>query len=321
MAQGTTQSRSEAPSPRAGILVADNFLPAELAEAMRRDVEAHFANPMSQPADAHQVWNYWFVPQLYTYLRTTPEKVIERPRVDAFMRALRGWSLTRLGLGAVTWPHLSLYVSGCGQAWHNDAPNGRFAFVYALTKNERKTTGGETLILREGDPFRANLGRPSAGTGLYEAIEPHFNRLVVFDNRLAHAVARVDGTMDPVEARCVLHGHLSEAATAVGGALRPEQVAEPLATALRGFVADAPAQLALYHGPLVVRLTIGPGGAVDQCAALLDRVMHPDAGHTEWEPLLARLIERLRAVQFPAAEGQTTVIQPVLFGATARRHD
>jgi hypothetical protein len=319
MARDGTQSGSGAAPLRAGIIVADDFLPQELAQAMRRDLEAHFANPMGQPAGAHQVWNYWFVPQLYTQLRTTPEKVIERERVDAFMRALRGWSLATLGLGAATWPYLSLYVGGCGQAWHNDATTGRFAFVYSLTKNQRQAIGGETLILPEGDPFRANLARPTAGTGLYEAVEPRFNRLIVFDDRLAHAVSRVDGVMDPVEGRCVLHGHLREAATAVSGALRPEHVAEPLAAALRAFVADAPAQLALYHGPLAVRLTIGPSGAVERCAALLDRVMHPDPGNTEWEPLLARLIDCLGAAQFPPADGQTTIIQPVMFGAPVPR--
>ena len=319
MARGRTQANAAAPPRRAGVIVADDFLPSDLAEAMRRDIDAHFADPMAHRADTHQVWNYWHVPQLYTYLRTTPDKVIARERVEAFMGALRGWALATLGLGTATWPYLSLYVAGCRQGWHNDAVNGRFGFVYSLTRNERRTEGGQTLILREGDAFRANLVRPIAGGGLYEAVEPRFNRLVVFDDRLAHAVEPVEGAMDPVEGRVVLHGHLSEAGTAVAGALRPEQVAVPLAAALRAFVADAPARIALYHGPLAMRLTIGPGGTVEHCAVLLDRVVHRDPGHADWEPLLAQLIDGLKSVAFPPADGETTVIQPIMLGAPLPR--
>jgi hypothetical protein len=306
---------------RAGVVVVDDFLQQPLAEAMRRDIDEHFARPMAHRAETHQVWNYWFVPELYTYLRTGPEKVIGREHVEAFMRALRNWSLGTLGMGKVTWPYLSLYVSGCRQGWHNDSTNGRFGFVYSLTMGERRTTGGETLIFREGDPFRGNLTRGTAGRGLYEAIEPRFNRLVAFDDRLTHAVAQVEGVMDPVEGRFVLHGHLSEASTAVGGALTPDQAAGPLNAALRAFAGEIPAELALYHGPLVLRLVIAKDGAVRQCAAQLDRVMHRDPGHADWEPVLARLIECVRAVEFPPADGETTVIQPVIFGGALPRRD
>lgn len=321
MAQSETRSDAAAAPLRSGIVVADDFLPRDLADAMRRDIDEHFARPTAPHAETHQVWNYWFVPELHSYLRTTPEKVIGREHVDAFMRALRNWSVGRLGMGTFSRPYLSLYVSGCRQGWHNESTVGRFGFVYSLTKDERRTTGGEMLILREGDAFRSNLARVAAGRSLYEAVEPRFNRLVVFDDRLTHAVERVDGVMDPVEGRLVLQGHLSEASTAVGGALRLEQVAEPLNAAVRAFAMSAPAELALYHGPLTVRLLIGRGGKVERCAPLLDRVMHRDPGNTDWEPLLTRLIERLRGVQFPPADGETNVIQPVMFGGALPRRE
>jgi Rps23 Pro-64 3,4-dihydroxylase Tpa1-like proline 4-hydroxylase len=301
------------------IIVTDDFLTLELAQAMRQDIDAHFSNPNAHRADTHQIWNYWFVPQQYTYLRTSPEKIIARTRIDAFMSILGRWSLTNLGMGAVTWPYLSLYVGGCRQGWHNDSTNGRFGFVYSLTKNERRTSGGETLILREGDPFRANLATPAAGSRLHQLVEPRFNRLIVFDDRLAHAVERVDGEMDPVEGRFVLHGHLSEANATVIGALPLESVVEPLAAVLRSFQDEASAQVALYHGPLAVRVRIAATGTVENCAVLLDRVIHRDAGHIEWEPLLARLIDCISGAKFPSAGGETTVIQPIVFGGPLRR--
>src|SRR5215472_15299777 len=93
--------------------VIDNFLPLELAARMREDIEAHFAAP-----DAC---------------------------LDTFIRALQTWSIVTLGMGNVIWPSLCLYVGGCRQARHNEAADGRFGFVYSLTRDQRRTVGGETL--------------------------------------------------------------------------------------------------------------------------------------------------------------------------------
>lgn len=300
--------------PGTPILVVDDFLPAELAPAMRRDIDAHFADPGAHRADIHQVWNYWHVPELYTYLRTSPEKVIRRDHVESFVAALQAWSAATLGMGNVTWPYLSLYVSGCRQALHNDAANGRFAFVYSLTRDRRQTIGGETFVFREGDPFRARLAEASAGRGFYDVIEPKFNRLVVFDDRLPHAVERIEGSMDPLEGRFVLHGHLSESGT-VTGALSVALVEAAVSELLHDFAASCPARLALYQGPLVLRFVVNPRGSVDTCEILVDRVVHPDPGHSEWEPLRADFIKRLMALKFPLADGTTTVTQPLAFTA------
>jgi 2OG-Fe(II) oxygenase superfamily len=298
----------------APVAVVDDFLPRELADAMRADIDAHFANPNRHRPDTHQVWNYWFVPELYTYLRTNPEKVIAPERVDAFMRALSDWSLENLGMGRATRPYLSLYVSGCRQGWHNDSTNGRFAFVYSLTKDQRGTSGGETLVMREGDALRDNLTRPAAGRGLFEAVAPRFNRLVIFDDRIPHAVERVDGVMDPVEGRFVLHGHLSEAGMSIAGPLPPDAVKATINAALQAFTNEASGHLALYQGPLVVRLIVDAAGQTEECELVIDRVLHPARGNEEWEPLREQLCERLDKLRFPAAPGQTKVILPIMFG-------
>src|SRR5437763_9342185 len=158
------------PSPP--LVVTDGFLPAELALQMRRAIDEHFANPQSHRPETHQVWNYWFVPELYTYLRASPERVIGQEGAAAFYEALRRWSIATLGMANVTWPYLSLYVPGCRQGWHNDSLNGRFGFVYSLTRDLRRTLGGETLVRREADSFRDNLTQPQAGRGFYETVEP-----------------------------------------------------------------------------------------------------------------------------------------------------
>jgi Rps23 Pro-64 3,4-dihydroxylase Tpa1-like proline 4-hydroxylase len=296
------------------LIVTDGFLPAQLALQMRGAIDEHFANPQAHRPETHQVWNYWFVPETYTYLRTSPEKVIGQERAAAFHEALRRWSIAMLGMANVSWPNLSLYVPGCRQGWHNDSVNGRFGFVYSLTRDVRRTIGGETLVRREPDSFRSNLTQPQAGRGFYESVEPRFNRLLLFDDRLPHAVERVEGAMDPVEGRFVLHGHISEGGPILEGALPAAAVAGPIGEALRGFREETAAAAGLYHGPLVLRLRIDPTGRVADCAALLDRIIHADPGHADWERVRERLVGRLRSLQFPPAADETVVTLPVGFG-------
>ena len=304
------------PAPiRDRFLIVDDFLPLELAEAMRQGIDEHFANPGAHKPATHQVWNYWFVPELYAYLRTQPEKVIERGLVDQFQARLTAWSNETLGLAGITWPYLSLYVAGCRQGLHNDSTNGRFGFVYSLTRNERLTTGGETIVHHEGDPFRRQLTQAGAGRSFYDAIPPRFNWLVLFDDRMPHAVERVDGSMDPREGRFVLHGHLSEGEGAVTGALASEAAMPPAVEALRAFVGAAPAPLEAYQGPLTIRLEIAPDGSVSLCRVLLDRVIHPNERDPNWAPLVETLLGRLRALRFPAAPGPSRLTLPLLFGA------
>jgi prolyl 4-hydroxylase len=292
---------------RRSFLTVDDFMPLPDAQAMRGHFEAHFAEPYKHRPDTHQVWNYWYVPRLYTYLRTSPEKVMPREVAQRFHAALSEWARDRLGMGHVTWPNLSLYVDGCSQGLHNDSANGRFGFVYSLTPDSRRSRGGETMIVHEGDLFRRNLSEAQAGSGLYELVEPRFNRLTLFDDRIPHGVQRVEGCMDPVDGRLVLHGHISEAGPIVRGQLTAEaawEVARPMI--------DAEACADLHHGPLVVRLSIGPDGRVTDVRTLVDRVARPDGAPAE--PMVGRLIARLAQALFPTAGEAAEVTLPILFG-------
>lgn len=309
-----------APPFRDRFLIVDDFLPLDLAQSMRLDIDNHFSMPNAHAPQTHQVWNYWFVPELYTYLRTQPEKVIARDSMDEFHGRLRAWSSETLGLAGVTWPYLSLYVTGCKQGLHNDSVNGRFGFVYSLTRDDRLTSGGETVVHHEGDPFRSKLARPGAGRSFYDLIAPRFNRLVIFDDRMPHAVERVEGSMDPREGRFVLHGHISEGQGIGTGAL-PTEVALPRAIeALSAFVKASPIPLEAYHGPLTLRLDINPDGSVDLCRVLLDRVMHADERDTHWAPLVDNLLARLRSLNFPPADGPSQLTLPLLFGSLLPDH-
>jgi hypothetical protein len=312
--RATAQRVATANAP---IVIVDGFLPGHLALAMRRDIDAHFTTPEAPRRENRQVWDYASGPEHDAYLQTDPARVIGSEHVDAFHQALRAWSWNHLGMAEVIGSSLHLYVAGCRQTWRTGLAEDRFGFVYSLTRNERRTAGGETLIVREGDPLRAGLASSIAERGLHEVVEPRFNRLVIFDARLAHAVERVEGPMGPAEGCFVLRGHLREGNAAVVGALSAAAIAGPLNDTLGRFGVEFAAALALYQGPLMLRLTIGAAGAVDACDILVDRVIHLDPGHVEWDAVRADLMGRLKGLKFPPAGGRTVLTQPVLFGNPA----
>lgn len=294
-------------------LICDNFLPAGLAADMRRDIDSHFDRPAAHGPETHQIWNYWHIPELYTYLRTNCDKVIELVRVQRFMAALTDWSVQTLGMGYVTWPYLSLYVSGCKQDIHNDSTNGRFAFVYSLTKNERKTIGGETIVVKEGDPFRSRLTTPAAGTSFYDRIAPQFNRLAVFDDRVPHAVARVEGSMDPVDGRFVLHGHISESGPIIQGPLAADAI-NAVIKSISGLAAEIAARPERYHGPVVLRFTVLPSGKVADAIILVDRVARGDEAAAKVDPVAESLLTAARELTFPQALASSQVTLPIVIG-------
>lgn len=300
---------------RSPVIVVDDFLPLDAAEQIRSDFEAHFSAPHEQTPETHGVWNYWYVDQLYAYLRAPPEKVLAPDRLAGFRDALGAWAFSRLGLGRVLRPYLSLYLPGCGQGLHNDTKNGRFAYVYSLTRNARRTSGGETLIFREGDPFRANLAGAQAGSGFYRLVEPRFNRLVVFDDRLPHAVQRIEGVMHPLEGRVVLHGHIVDSGQAVSGSLDATQVADPLIDMLVQHGEAIAARAKLWQGLLVLRFEIDASGAVQSCVVLVDRVFARSGADADWNLARRSLITQILSLRFAAADGPSSVTIPLRFGS------
>jgi hypothetical protein len=292
--------------------VVDSFLPEAEATAMRAAIDAHFSDPGRHRPDTHQIWNYWYVPGLYTYLRTSPEKIMPRALAASFQDRLVRWAQERLGLGHVTWPYLSLYVDGCGQGIHNDATNGRFGFVYSLTRNDRHSRGGETIVFKEGDPFRGRLSKADAGQGLYDLIAPDFNRLVIFDDRMPHGVQRIEGSMDPLDGRFVLHGHISESDAIVEGPVSRDALAAAIAAALDAAIEAHTAEEDSHHGPLTVRIEIAADGRVAAAHILVDRVARRDGGDAR--PLVDALVANIAALRLPAAGGASLVTLPILVG-------
>jgi len=205
--------KQQPPTPPSDLVAAAGHLAIpdffDQAPAMRAAIDAHFANPMAHGVDSHQIWNYWHVPEMYTYLRTLPRKVIPAELMGQFWNHLAAWTRTNLNCMPSD-ATLSLYVDGCRQELHNDALNGHIGYVYSLTRwRERRFSGGETVILKPSALGQSMAGGAAmAGTSFYDLVPAEFNQLLLFDDRLPHAVRQVSGLMDPMEGRLVIHGHL-----------------------------------------------------------------------------------------------------------------
>ncbi len=188
--------------------IVDEFSPG--APRMRGMIDEHFDDAKAAQGNFSNraIWNYWFIDKTYVYLRTRPELLMQH-YAETFTKELADYMAVTFGMVAIGQPFLSMYVSGCGQEIHNDAANGRLAYVFSLTRwDRRRFDGGETQLFRINKD--SHFTQPGAGVRFYEMVEPVFNRLLIFDDRIPHGVRRLQGTMDPHDARFVIHGHFRE---------------------------------------------------------------------------------------------------------------
>jgi hypothetical protein len=292
------------------------------AEALRASFDAHFSEPCSfDEWNMRRVWNYWYVPGAYTYLRADPPQVLSHEPYERFMMRLKTWSAETLGLSVVRRPILSMYVSGCGQNLHNDANNGRFAYVYSLTRwDRRKFTGGETLILPEESYWSSKQVTEPTGphSGTLLKIDAKFNQLLIFDDRAIHGVETVLGSMDPREARVVLHGHIV-AEPIFDGALTLETFGDAWRAQLPPLEAMLDEHADAYTGMLVLRWSISAGGEVDNLEVVSNRIRVVEGGALQPE-LLERVKMWARSLHFPRADGPSRITIPLHRDVTREPH-
>jgi hypothetical protein len=299
-----------------GYLLVENFF--DDAQALREAFEAHFREP-GKHSYQHQVWNYFYVPDTYTYLRTSPKKIMPEDLVTRFVHHLNIWATATLGLYTPTEPWLSLYVDGCGQTLHNDSLNGQLGYVFSITRwDERTFLGGDTLLFRPQNYWETERIKTSgASIAFYEKVPSRFNQLLVFDDRIIHGVQPVQGTMDPLAGRVVLHGHLKAGSLILTGSLR-SSVAESDLSGIRP-VLDQLASFCrpyapLFHGFMILRASIQPDGRVSAVRSLCDRIVPITPDRTQLGPFKQQAVQILSALVFPACTGPSELTVPVLVG-------
>lgn len=180
------------------------------ARALRRQLDRALSDERDPFDAARFAWEAWHVPWQFSQLRA-PARAI-------FGDLLAAWEarvLARLGreLGVVAFggpPWISILRDRDFQALHRDSPNGHLAFSFGLGR-EAKFRGGETLIANDEllDYFRKGAHRDRAAADpMFDVVPSRFNRIVVFDARLPHAVREVEGPREPRHGRITIQGWL-----------------------------------------------------------------------------------------------------------------
>ena len=280
---------------------------------LRRHFEAR-VGPERVATENRFVWDYWHIPGQYTYFRTLALNVIPPSLLAEFTEALRAWGRTNLGADRVTMPWLSFYVEGCRQELHSDVIQGMWSYVYSLTPwEERRFTGGETLLAGERlldywksfDPQHSSESRH-----LIERIPAYFDQLCVFDSRLPHGVAVVEGTREPLQARVALHGWFHDPEPSSDGPLTLED-ATPVIEVIRSRWREEGARLGPFSGAAVWRLAVDEAGAVSAVELVVDNLVGVDPRAGEPAALLSVGEAMLQDARFPACGGPSSVLVPL----------
>lgn len=297
------EAQSRTQPARRRLVVVDNFFTG--TEEMREVYDARFGTPRAA-SDDRFVWDFWHIPDQYSYLRTRGQNFFPASLYDGLVARLRAWGLANLGCAGLVRPWLSYYVDGCHQALHADVPQGPWAYVLSLTRWEgRRFRGGETLVARDRLLDFWSRSEPDADmeeTDLLETVPARFNRLTVFDARFPHGVRRLEGTRDPVEGRIAVHGWFREPRVLVA-----DRIASPATTeALEAATATVGRGAARHLSGLVTaRVRVAASGRVEEVEVLSDMLYPPAPAVVE------ALCRELTAVRLQAAPAPGWAVVPL----------
>jgi len=304
------------------LLTISSFAPE--ARALRKHFESRFANPLTVRPDRF-VWDYWNVPDQYLSLRTPAYEYFPNKLYRQFHERLVLWGRRTLGCHDVSPPWLSLYINGCHQNWHADVPHGPWAFVYSLTPwQSRKFTGGETLMLKPSTLTFWESFEP--GTALEQnqimtKVPARFNQLTVFDPRVPHGVARVDGTMNPLEGRLVIHGWFMNPRPYIEGPLSTTELQKKMKEGWLDQISERVEGHAL-HGLITLRLRVQASGKVSNCVPLTctlkpvgpsDSFYNPFAEPFSIRSLIKQMTAEALQWQFKKHKSSSEITLPLLF--------
>lgn len=267
---------------------------------------------MTQPE--RFVWDYWYVKDQYKFLRTPAYLYFPQDLYQNFHSDLVQWGRKFLGCHNISPTWLSYYVEGCKQDLHADVPHGPWAFVYSLSLNKRKFSGGETLILKpEVLNYWQNFAHAAdrERASFIDLIAPKFNRLVVFDPRFPHGVSEVKGVEDPLEARLVIHGWFVEPRPYVEGSLTTSQVKNALDEGLE-LLQLRLQRMGAFGGTLSFRLKVNAAGLPTDLKILTHTLI--DLQNMSEAKDLVREIRKIFAqVRFPKSKANSQITVPLLF--------
>jgi hypothetical protein len=281
---------------------------------LRHEFEGKFKDPKNTSPDRF-VWDYWFVEDQYTLIRTEAENIFSKKVFQDFSQNLIEFGQRYLGCDGITPPWISYYVDGCKQDLHADVPHGPWAYVYSLTPwAKREFTGGETILLKPSTLDYWNHYEKMRGIEMKELttrIPASFNQLLVFDPRIPHGVSPVRGVQDPLEARVVIHGWFTNPRPIIHGGLGEKKTTALLNETIYEMESIFD-RYSFMTGTLTLRIEINPKGKVDRLYFLTNTLISLEK-KVPTIKLLNEIESFLKNKTFPKAKTRTEITLPFLF--------
>jgi 2OG-Fe(II) oxygenase superfamily len=301
-------------SERRQVITVDNFFP--VAGDMRRVFDERLGARRSVARERF-VWDYWHVPEQYTYIRTFAEEFFPSELFRRFIDHLMAWGREQLGCTKIVPPWLSYYVDGCRQELHADVPHGPWAFVFSLTNwDERAFRGGETFLLSQDTlDFWAAYHRTRfvEVDSFLELIEPRFNRLTVFDPRIPHGVRPVEGTREPLDSRIAVHAWFYEPALIVSEAIEQANQRRVF-EATRAMLRYSLAGVETVDGLVAARIDVSSAGDVTNARIVSSSLV--STSHGSAEEVERTIVEFLATTSFPPLPEDAWAVIPMSFPLT-----
>jgi hypothetical protein len=281
---------------------------------LRREFEENFNNPKSTHPKRF-VWDFWLDPDHYHLIRTPAYHYFNKKNYEKFHSYLVQWGREYLGCHDISPPWLSYYVDGCYQNLHSDVPHGPWAFVFSLTPNSKKFSGGETLLLKNKTlSYWENFENSQSYhyENFVERIPSLMNQLIVFDPRIPHGVTEVKGTRDPLAARLVIHGWFVNPRPYVTGGLSTTAVHSSLQQQFN-FLNRHLAQIGLLNGALSIRMKINRQGQVLNYRVLTDTLVSVSQNPDDVRYLKKNLQQLFKNCVFKPARSESYITIPLIF--------
>jgi hypothetical protein len=260
-------------------------------------------------------WDYWYVPGQFAYIRTFARNCFSAELYSEFARALRSWAQQNLGCYSWTEPWVSYYIDGCRQQFHSDVIHGPWAWVFSLTHWERRRfSGGETVLIapRILDYWRNfNPGRPFEVDEILCRIPAKFNQLIVFDGRLPHAVAPVEGTSDPLDSRVVLHGWFLRPVSRAEGALAFNEV-EPVLASITEKWNHWQKDWGRLNGVMTIRIQVEPSGTTGSVEVIASTLVSLDGDGRVPQQAREQALELASSSRYRTSSGATWITIPFI---------
>ncbi len=284
------------------------------AKKLRSEFDQQFQDARSTD-NKRFVWDYWFFENQYHHLRTPALYYFTKNIYQDFHSQLVQWGRENLGCHDISPPWLSYYVDGCYQNMHSDVPHGPWAYVYSLTIDPKKFSGGETFILKPDvldywPNFQDANNREYKS--FFDIIPANFNQLTVFDPRYPHGVTELKGSRDPQKGRLVMHGWFVEPRPYVTGGLTTAQVQKQLTPALINF-AEILKSLNPIHGVTSLKLSVSASGEIKNIQEMTSTLI--SLNHENGEVIhLRKFIKSIFGqLKFPKTNKASVIVVPLLF--------